>query len=212
MSNFKFMPYLIFLSLVVGCAGNSPKHFDEKLTRLGQKGLILATVTSENRLDESDQIIPGAFMIRKIGEDEEKTYVLWGDRHFRLFTENEEYCLIVLEVDKGDYFISSVAGIVDGDFTSPKYEARIQRNFQAKENEIVYIGNIHLVLRKKASDSEISAGRFRWDRWTDHISIAGTTFDVEINDEYERDVNEFEKAFPNLKDYSVIKRILPPQL
>lgn len=211
MSKVKFMSCLICMSLVIGCAANSPKHFDKKLARLDRKGIVLATVTSDNRLDKTDKLQPGAFVISKKGENE-KEYVLYASNHFRIFTENNEYCLIVLEVNKGNHFISSIRGVVLGDVFLPVFETQVQRNFQANINEIIYIGNIHLILRKKASDSESSAGvTFVPGRVIDSIAIAGTTIDVKINDEYERDMNEFEKAFPNLKGHTIIKRILPSQ-
>lgn len=212
MSKAIFLSCLICTSLMVGCAANSPKHFDKKLARLDKKGIVLATVTSENRLDKTDKLLPGAFVIRKDGQDKEQEYVLYASNHFRVCTKDNESCLIVLEVNKGNHFVSSIRGAVLGDFFLPVFEALVQRNFQANINEIIYIGHIHMILRKKASDSEVSAGvSLPPGRIIDQMAIAGTTIDVEINDEYERDMNEFEKAFPNLKGYTVIKRILSPQ-
>lgn len=206
-----FMSCLFCMSLVVGCAANSPKHFDKKLARLDRKGIVLATITSDNRLDKTDKLLPGAFVIRKNGGNE-KEYVLYASNHFRVCPKDKESCLIVLEVNKGNHFISSIRGAVLGDFFLPVFEGLVQRNFQANINEIIYIGNIHMILRKKASDSEVSAGdALVPGRIIDQMAIAGTTIDIEINDEYERDMNEFEKTFPNLKGHTVIKRILPSQ-
>lgn len=210
MSKVKFISCLFCMSLVVGCAANSPKHFDKKLARLDRKGIVLATVTSDNRLDKTDKLLPGAFVIRKNGGNE-KEYVLYASNHFRVCTKDND-CLIVLGVDKGNYFVSSIRGVVLGDFFLPVFEGLVQRNFQANINEIMYIGHIHMILRKKTSDSESSAGdHILPGKIIDQMAIAGTTIDVEINDEYERDMNKFEKAFPNLKDHTVIKRILPSQ-
>ena len=212
MSKIKFMSCLICMSLLVGCAGNSAKHFDQKLSRLDRKGIVLATVTSDNKLDMSDKLIPGAFVIRKDGSAKEKEYTLYASEHFRVFTENQKICLIVLEVNTGNYYISSIRGVVQGDVFLPVFEAQVRRNFQAKENEILYIGNIHMILRKKTSDSESGAGDHLLPGKIIHqIAIAGSTMDIKINDEYERDMNEFEKTFPNLKGHTVIKRILPLQ-
>lgn len=212
MSKVQFMSCLFCMSLMIGCAANSPKHFDQKLARLDKKGIVLATVTSENRIDKTDKLLPGAFVIRKDGQNKEQEYVLYASNHFRVCTKDNESCLIVLEVDKGNHFISSIRGAVLGDFFLPVFEAQVQRNFQANINEIIYIGHINMILRKKTSDSEVSAGdSLPPGRIIDQMAIAGTTIDVEINDEYERDMNEFEKAFPNLKGHTVIKRILSSQ-
>ena len=209
MSKIQSLSCLIGMSLMVGCAANSPKHFDKKLAQLDRKGIVLATVTSENRLDRTDKLLPGAFVIRRNGENKEREYTLYASNHFRVCPEDKQSCLIVLEVNKGNHFISSIRGAVLGDFFLPVFEARVLRNFQADINEIMYIGNIHLILRKKTSDSETGAGdSLPPGRIIDQMAIAGTTIDVEINDEYEKDINEFEKAFPSLKGHTVIKRIL----
>lgn len=195
---------------MVGCAANSPKHFDKKLSRLDRKGVVLATFTYENKLDRSDEIVPGAFVIRENSKGKEKEYTLSASNHFRVCDEDRNSCLIVLEIDGGNHFLSSVRGVVLGDFHMPVFEGAVQRHFQGNLNEIVYIGNIHMILRKKVSDSEASAGdSFRLGRIIDQMTIRGATIDVEIGDEYERDIDAFEKAFPNLKNHTVTKRILP---
>lgn len=209
MSIVRLTSCLICTSLITGCAANSPKHFDKKLARLDRKGIVLATVTYENRLDRTDKLLPGAFVIRKNGQNKEQEYVLYASNHFRVCPEDKQSCLVVLEVDKGNHFICSIRGTVLGDLFLPVFEAQVQRNFQADINEIMYIGNIHLILRKKTSDSDISAGHsLPPGRIIDQMAIAGATIDVKINDEYERDMSEFEKAFPNLKAHTVIKRVL----
>ena len=211
MSKVKFSSCLFCMSLILGCAANSPKQFDKKLARLGRKGIVLATVSSDNKLDKTDVLLPGAFVIRKKGETKEQEYGLYASNHFRVCSGDKKSCLIVLEVNKGDYFISSIKGAIIGDFTLPVFEAQVQRHFQADINEIIYIGNIHLILREKTSDSEANAGdSFVPGRIIDQMAIAGATIDVKVNDQYERDINEFEKTFPNLKSYTIIKKILSP--
>jgi len=203
--------YVLFLPLmllVVGCAANSSKKFDKKLARLDSKSVVLATVTSDNKLDKTDKLQPGRFVMKKAGESKKK-YNLYASKHFRLFTENKKYCLIVLEVDEGDHYISTVDGVVLGDVFLPVFDAQVKHSFTANNNEIIYIGNIHMILRKKTSESEDSAGdHLLPGRIIDQAAIAGTTIDVEINDEYERDMNQFVENFPNLKGYTVVKRIL----
>lgn len=57
-------------------------------------------------------------------------------------------------------------------------------NYKVEKNEILYIGNIHIIIK-------------------------GSVIEVEINDKYETDMYEFEKVFPNLKGRNVVKKILP---
>ncbi len=64
-----------------------------------------------------------------------------------------------------------------------------------------------MILRKKTSDSELSAGPTM--PLIDQTAINEATFVVEINDNYERDINDFEKVFTDLKNHNVVKRIMP---
>lgn len=205
MSKIKFMSFLICMSLMVGCATNWPKQFERKLSLLDRKGLVLASVTFDNKLNKGS-LLPHSFLIGKNGDDNYEKY-RFPFPALRALTENRKFYLIVMDVNNGNYFFYSVRGTIVGVFLRPLFEAPMLVGFQAKENEILYIGNIHLVLREKASDSELRAGPVT--PLIDQATIANGTFDVEINDAYERDINEFEKVFPNLKGHSVVKRILP---
>ena len=210
MFKIKFMACLICMSLLVGCAAGTdwPKEMESKLAQLDKKGLVLSSVTFENKLDETDSILPVSFLIGKKGEDDYEKYHFSPSQHFRVLTFDRTFYLFVLELDPGNYSFYSMRGQIIGDMFRPLFEAPMLESFQAKKNEILYIGNIHLVLREKASDLEHRAGPVI--PLLDQASIINATLDVKINDEYEKDMVEFEKVFPNLKDYSVVKKILPP--
>lgn len=204
MSKVRFMLFLICMLLMVGCAMNLPSQFERKLSFLDRKGLVLATITVHNKIDESDSLIPITYLIGNNGDNDYEKY----SHHFiRCLTENRDAYLIVMDLNSGEHFFYSIRGQVRGDWTIPLFEVPMLVNFTIKANEIIYIGNIHLVLRKKASDSEFRAGPII--PLVDQMVIGDATFDVEINDAYEKDMNEFEKAFPNIKGYNVVKRILP---
>ena len=207
MSKIRFMTCLIFMSLMVGCATTATlqTQLEKKLALLDSKGLVLTTVTFDNKLDNRS-LLPRLFLIGKDGNNKNDKY-RFGSQHLRALTEGRDFYLIILEENPGKHSFYSVRGSMVGGVFNPSFEAPMLVNYQAKENEILYIGNIHLVLRKKTSDLELRAGPVI--PIFDQAAIGDATFDVEINDEYERDINEFEKVFINLKGHSVVKRILP---
>lgn len=209
MSKIKFLLCLVCMSLMVGCATtNWPKQFEKKLAMLDKKGLVLVTVTFNNNLDNTDSIHPEVFLISKDGGENYQKYNFTGLQHLRVLNEGRNAYLIVLDVKRNDYYFYSIRGNIIGDFLKPLFEAPILVNFQAKDKEILYIGNIHLVLRKKVSESELRPGPIL--PLMDQAAIGDATFDVEIRDMYERDMNDFEKVFPNIKGHPVVKKILPP--
>jgi hypothetical protein len=193
---------------MVGCATNWPMQFEKKLDMLDKKGLVLTTVTFDNKLDNTDPIIPELFLITKKGDDDYQKYRFVGLQHLRALSERRDLYLIVLDVKRNDYLFYSVRGRIDGDLLKPIFEAPILLKFHAEDKEILYIGNIHLVLRKKASETELAPGPVI--PLIDQAAIADATFDVEIRDRYESDLMDFEKVFPNIKGHNVVKRILPP--
>ena len=187
MSKIKFMSFLICISLIVGCATNWPKQLERKLSLLDRKGIVLASVTFNNKLNQGS-LLPHSFLIGKNGNDNYEKY-RFPIQALRALTENRMFYLIVMDINNGNYFFYSVRGTIVGTFLRPLFEVPMLVGFQAKENEILYIGNIHLVLREKTSDSELRAGPVT--PLIDQAIIANGTFDVEINDAYERDINEF---------------------
>jgi hypothetical protein len=190
---------------MVGCATNWPQQFDKKLAMLDEKGLVLATVTFSNQLDNTDSILPEVFLISKDGHEEIQKYRFTGLQHLRALNAARSAYLIVLDVKRNDYFFYSIRGKVLGDIFQIFFEAPILLDFTAKDKEILYIGNIHLVLRKKVSESELRPGPVL--PLLQQAVIADATFDVEIRDRYEIDLMHFEQVFPNIKGQTVVKRI-----
>ncbi len=212
MSKIRFVLCLICVSLLLGCASqNLQKNFEKKLTLLDRKSLVLAKVTLHNQLHGTCGFILNSCLIGKDGDSDCEKYSVLSPTltHLRALTEDRVSYLIVLEMDSGNYSFYSLRGIITGHWSSlsPYIEAPMLVSFQVKEKEVLYIGSIHLMLRKKASDSELMAGPII--PLVDQAPIWGATFDVNIIDEYERDMQEFEKVFPSVKGHSVAKRILP---
>jgi hypothetical protein len=203
---------LVLLSLA-GCATeNWPKRLETNLAQLDSKGIVLATISYYNEWERGRALHPLTLVTGKINEDkkDDVSYIhipLDNGEDLRVLSKDGKHYLIVLQNDPGTHMFYSVRGNVLGGFLEPAFESPILATFQTKEHEIVYIGSIQLQMRKKKSDSEYSAGPMF--PLIDQAGMGGATIDVVIDDDYETDIHNFEEVFPNLKDHTVIKRILP---
>ncbi len=209
MTRIKFILLLLAcIAIVSGCATtqNWPKQLDEKLSKLDGKALVLASVSFENKIDSTDGFFLDMFLIGSQGDNYEKINLNHRD-NIKVLSGNRMYFLVVIDINPGDNYFYSVRGKKNGYWFTPLFEAPILLSFQAKGNEIQYIGNIKLTLREKTSESEHRAGPIT--PLIDQASIINATFDVEISDEYERDIKEYQRIFPNIAGRKITKRILP---
>jgi hypothetical protein len=87
--------------------------------------------------------------------------------------------------------------------------AKLNFKTEIKPNSISYLGHLDIVLRKKKSDAEISAGGNV--PYIDQ-SIAGFssgTFDVVVEDKFDEDMKSFISEYPALQKVKVEKSIFP---
>jgi len=90
--------------------------------------------------------------------------------------------------------------------------AKLNFKTEIKPNSISYLGHLDIVLRKKKSDAEISAGGNV--PYIDQ-SIAGFssgTFDVVVEDKFDEDMKSFISEYPALQKVKVEKSIFPQAL
>jgi hypothetical protein len=210
MSKFKFILCLICILMMIGCAPRWTKRYDKNMGTLDRGGIVLFTVTSEYKSYKGDKLFPKAFFTSKKGSDKYTAHNYRHDKKSKVGRdESGEFWLVMLKMEKNieDFFFYKICGNVLGFFDS-FFEAPILMNFQAKKNEVTYLGNINLILRKKSSDTELRAGPVI--PLLQQLSIINKTFDVVISDKYERDIKQFEKEIKGFKTSQVVKRILPP--
>lgn len=193
--------------MIGGCSPNWPKRLDRKLSHLDGKALVLTTVSFESEIDSDHRFLPEVFVIGNQSDDDyEKINLSAGDR-IRVPLGFDTHCLVAIDIDHGDNYFYSVRGFIRGGSGMPRFEAPMLMSFQTRGNELQYIGNIKLILREKSSESEHRAGPVT--PLIDQASITNATFDVRIIDEYERDIKEYHRIFPNIRGRTVVKKILP---
>ncbi|WP_020586588.1 hypothetical protein [Desulfobacter curvatus] len=218
MPKFKLLLYITCISLmyfITGCASSKAPDYNKIILKnfanLDNKCIVLAT-SRASVAGGKHTLLPTLFLIddEHTKESQKYRFSVTGPHH-RFLSEDRSYYLHILELDEGNMLLHSIRGKVlrfdsiTGD--PPRFEAPILLNFDASKKQIIYIGNIHMFLRNKKLESEIRSGPF-----TPIFSQAGvdkTTFDIQISDQYERDIDEFEKKCPNFSSYNVNKQILP---
>ena len=202
---------LIFVAgciLLSSCAPNISTKLDKKLSRLDQNSLILLSLSFEDKLNK-DTCVSAQSLRFLIGDSRNGHYdkIKLAEKNVVVEYKKFKYFLIIFDLPPGNHYFYSIRGKIIKFLRAPIWEAPILLNFKTKENEIVYLGHIRLILREKVSENEFRAGPII--PLLDQAGIVNKTFDVVIVDNYEKDIEEFKKKFPKLTGQKIIKRILP---
>ena len=89
------------------------------------------------------------------------------------------------------------------------YFVPVHSNVAANSSGVLYLGAIKAVIRER-KDNEFRAGPVIPLIDQAFAGASGGTFDIEIRDSYESDVERFKLVFPALKDALINKAILAP--
>ena len=222
MLKYKILLYVICMSVmlfIAGCVSSmSPaptdynKILSQNLDNLDKKCIVLATSTA-SVAGGKHTLLPLLFLINDENTEDPEKYHFSSTTgsHHRFLSGDRSYYLHVLELDEGNKLLYSIRGKVlrtdsiTGD--PPRFETPILLNFTANKNKIIYIGNIHMFLRNKKAESEIRSGPYT--PLLSQVGMDKMTFDIEITDQYEKDLNEFIKKCPAFSSYDINKQILP---
>ncbi len=80
---------------------------------------------------------------------------------------------------------------------------------ELKPNKIVYLGRIEAVIRERKNDGELRAGPVVPLLDQAVTGFAGGTFDINVYDNYDKDIALFKQIYPLLNKYTVEKAVLP---
>lgn len=124
--------------------------------------------------------------------------------------DQEPLYLFRMPLKAGSYVIKGVHGgtfklIINGTYFMP-----MGSGFELKNNEVVYLGHVKGLIRKRTSDSELRAGPIipLVDQYV--TGYADGTFDIVIEDKYDEDMQLLREKFPILNSAEITKRILDP--
>lgn len=123
--------------------------------------------------------------------------------------------LISFQLPPGQYRLSAVRGGcargVGVAAAVANFDFPLEIPFRVHDKECVYLGRIEMTNRERISEDEIPSGDRTVTRLPQRHSGFGTgTFDVEIVDNFDQDINRFKEKYPVIADMKIAKRILPP--
>ena len=198
---------IIAVMLLSGCATVSKMPLNAGMAGVdtAQKSILIAKVTIQNKKSLAHQPKLCCVFLEKEGETlsfTEPTLVSEISR------EGKEY-LVSADVLPGKAkvnmarFIRQVPMLLMAMADLP-----FDQEIDVPPNSVVYIGNITAVIRDKSGDEPAAGSLFPLiDQAVAGFSTG--TFDVEIIDNYDADIQEFRSQYPQMKNREVIKKILP---
>jgi hypothetical protein len=192
-----------------GCA--TPMALSEKTKTLNidQKSIAILTLKTSNEYVPSYQ--PNVDIIQvstKERKPSEKYYRFEVDDPYSEVKKQFNEYMVSMELPPGNYTLRQVfckSGIfpVRGAFVIPVYT-----DFELKPNEVVYLGRIEAVNRKRTNANELRAGPIipLFDQAA--VGASGGTFDIRIYDNFDVDLTLFKKMCPVINNCNVRVNIL----
>jgi hypothetical protein len=124
---------------------------------------------------------------------------------------------VSLELEPGIYYIHSVGVVYSAVFTNAGGYAPLNLKIEITPNTISYLGHIDVILRKKKTESEKTAGREQVDlgvvrselKDKSIVGFSTGTIDVLIEDKFDEEMKLFTSEYPVLQNAKVKKSILP---
>lgn len=174
------------------------------------ESIALMTLKTSNQYKPKYQPKVSSFYLDYGGKEETRTYVVRVDEPFNTI-ENQYYEYIVsIQLPPGKYTLYQFQGSSDryGNIYGQFY-IQVFADFELDPNQVIYLGRIEAVNRKRVSDNELRSGLVFPNLIGQAASgFSDGTFDVRIIDNYDRDVARFKETCPVLGTCTIQKRIL----
>ena len=206
---------LVFI-LMAGCSTPSPMPFsvDSDPTKIGDENIYLLGITLANTFDEDYpidleviKIKPADGEIVEFGIDSSGTYAIEPNDYIGI--KHSGY-LVRIALSEGVYEINGFRGgrasypVAYGFFAPYIEDLKVEST-----GEIIYLGHIQATIRERQGE-EFRAGSLFPILDQSVSGMSGGSFDIEVSDRYEQDIQRFIAQFPALKSREITKMILPP--
>lgn len=121
--------------------------------------------------------------------------------------------LISFQLQPGSYRLSAIRGGctrgVGIAAAMASFDFPFDISFQTYDKEYAYLGRIEMTNRERVSEDEIPSGDNSATRLPQKFSGFGTgTFDVEIYDNFDQDIQRFKEKYPAIGNQKINKRVL----
>ncbi|HTG02071.1 MAG TPA: hypothetical protein VK654_15930 [Nitrospirota bacterium] len=188
---------------------------------LKKKSIVLLSVKTVNNYEPTYQIDLLAVIICPQSESctNPRPYLYKANGAYKFETNRFNEYLVSLELVPGIYSFHSIGLMYQSFFYNAGGYTPLGLPLEIKPNTISYVGHMDVVLRKKKSEKEQTAGRETLDVAPvvqvelKNKSIAGFstgTVDIIIEDRFSDDMKLFAAEYPALQKAQVEKAVLPP--
>lgn len=198
-------------ALFSGCATVNKMAFDEdsKTLDLQGKSLLLMHVHIENKYKPSFQ--PEVFVVHvetpnaQSKKDRQNFQV---DAQGGSSGDSGNDYLVRMLIEPGSYVIRGMTGMSRSFPIVANFFAPLHQDVVAEKGKIIYLGAINATVRERIGE-EFRAGAVIPLIDQSIAGYSGGTFDIEVNDNYDKDISAFKNSFAVLRDSEIEKQILP---
>ena len=186
---------------------------------LDNGSVCLLSIKAENQFKPGWP--PEVYRVTVINDDTKKRYLfkvveldssLFIQTTKDMFTANKEgptEALVSFQLMPGTYRLKGVGGGCTKALTSGHFDFPFDIPFTVNPGEYVYMGRIEMTNRERVSKDEIPSGG-KFPLLDQSISGFGrSTFDVNVIDNFDQDIDAFKAKFPVIANQEIRKRILP---
>ncbi|MEE8575481.1 MAG: hypothetical protein V3T30_08720 [Thermodesulfobacteriota bacterium] len=213
---------IVFIAVLISGCVNTQKMAINKKTKvldLSEESIALMTLRMSNQVAPSHQPIVSTIIVCNITDvsiercEKKRSIFFKTDKPDKKYKKVYNEQLVSMRLAPGTYKIFLMYGLSGGSpLIRGNFFVQIRSHFEIKSNEIVYLGQIDAVLRKRVNKDEERGGPIipLLDQ-----AVSGFykgTFDVSIIDNYATDINSFKKKHPllNAGNVKIEKNILSP--
>jgi hypothetical protein len=186
----------------------------------GKGAIVLLSIRTTNELDPKSEIDVIGLIVCPAAEPctNPRPYLYKADGPFRREKGRFQEYLLSLALAPGAYVIDSVGLLHQTFFTAGGGYTPLRLAVEVRAGTVGYLGHMDVVLRRKTSEAERTAGREQVDLAVVRVErkgeggagfAAGTT-DVRIEDRFDEDMGSFASRYPGLRGVRVEKALLGP--
>lgn len=200
---------LLFLAFSVsGCATVNKMPLDAKASGIDttERSILIAKVTIKSEKGTS----PQPHMCCVFVDEDNKTYSFSAPAVLRQTDHAGREYLVSFDSRPGKVTLDMVRFLTAAPpFFMATAELKFAQNLEVPVNSLVYLGSITAVITDKVSGDEPSAGPML--PLIDQAVAGFSTgmFVVDIADNFDSDMEEFQQKYPYLKGREVVKMVLP---
>ena len=198
------------VSFISGCAPTKHMAINEETQTLdtNNESIALMTIKTSNQLVPAYQPEVYELHVWSTGKEKAQEYIFKVDEPYNSVEKEFYEYMASIKLPPGKYTFQQIYGKAYIGLAYGRFFVPIYADFELEPNQVVYIGHIEAVNKKRVYASEVPAGPSL--PWVSQ-SVTGFrlgTFDVKIHDNYDKDLALFKQTYPVLGTCAVEKVVL----